>query len=119
MNLKPIKVGLLGMGTVGSGVFTVLKRNQEEIFRRAGRSIEIAMVADLDTTRAQAAAGPGVTVVADARAVIANPTPFPERYAFLLYGVLALGLGLYYIFLVLRLKRRQKVKKDPPRRIIL
>lgn len=73
MNLKPIKVGLLGMGTVGSGVFTVLKRNQEEIFRRAGRSIEIAMVADLDTARAQAAAGPGVTVVADARAVIANP----------------------------------------------
>ncbi len=73
MNLKPIKVGLLGMGTVGSGVFTVLKRNQEEIFRRAGRSIEIAMVADLDTTRAQAAAGAGVTVVADARAVIANP----------------------------------------------
>ncbi|MES2242609.1 MAG: homoserine dehydrogenase [Pseudomonadota bacterium] len=71
--MKPIKVGLLGMGTVGSGVFTVLKRNQEEIFRRAGRSIEIAMVADLDTTRAQAAAGPGVTVVADARAVIANP----------------------------------------------
>ncbi len=73
MNLKPIKVGLLGMGTVGSGVFTVLKRNQEEIFRRAGRSIEIAMVADLDTARAQAAAGVGVTVVADARAVIANP----------------------------------------------
>jgi homoserine dehydrogenase len=71
--LKPIKVGLLGMGTVGSGVFTVLKRNQEEIFRRAGRSIEISMVADLDTARAQAAAGAGVTVVADARAVIANP----------------------------------------------
>ena len=71
--LKPIKVGLLGMGTVGSGVFTVLKRNQEEIFRRAGRSIEIAMVADLDTARAKAAAGAGVTVVADARAVIANP----------------------------------------------
>jgi homoserine dehydrogenase len=71
--LKPIKVGLLGMGTVGSGVFTVLKRNQEEIFRRAGRSIEIAMVADLDTARAKAAAGAGVTVVADAREVIANP----------------------------------------------
>lgn len=61
------------MGTVGSGVFTVLKRNQEEIFRRAGRSIEIAMVADLDTARAQAAAGAGVEVVADARRVIANP----------------------------------------------
>ena len=61
------------MGTVGSGVFTVLKRNQEEIFRRAGRGIEIAMVADLDTARAQSAAGAGVEVVADARAVIANP----------------------------------------------
>ncbi len=73
-NLKPIKVGLLGMGTVGSGVFTVLKRNQEEIFRRAGRRIEIAVVADLDTTRAQAAAGAGVKVVADARAVIADPS---------------------------------------------
>jgi homoserine dehydrogenase len=71
--LKPIKIGLLGMGTVGSGVFTVLKRNQEEIFRRAGRSIEIAMVADLDTARAQAAAGAGVEVVADARRIIANP----------------------------------------------
>ncbi|RYG09602.1 MAG: homoserine dehydrogenase, partial [Burkholderiales bacterium] len=71
--MKPIKVGLLGMGTVGSGVFTVLKRNQEEIFRRAGRSIEIAMVADLDTTRAQAAAGAGITVVDDARKIIANP----------------------------------------------
>ncbi|MDP1942963.1 MAG: homoserine dehydrogenase [Polaromonas sp.] len=71
--MKPIKVGLLGMGTVGSGVFTVLKRNQEEIFRRAGRSIEIAMVADLDTARAQAAAGAGITVVDDARKIIANP----------------------------------------------
>jgi homoserine dehydrogenase len=71
--MKPIKVGLLGMGTVGSGVFTVLNRNQEEIFRRAGRGIEIAMVADLDTARAQAAAGAGITVVNDARKVIANP----------------------------------------------
>ncbi|MDP2817622.1 MAG: homoserine dehydrogenase [Polaromonas sp.] len=71
--MKPIKVGLLGMGVVGSGVFTVLRRNQEEIFRRAGRSIEIAMVADLDTARAQAAAGAGITVVDDARKVIAHP----------------------------------------------
>ena len=71
--MKPIKVGLLGMGTVGSGVFTVLNRNQEEILRRAGRGIEIAMVADLDTARAQAAAGAGITVVDDARKVIAHP----------------------------------------------
>lgn len=71
--MKPIQVGLLGIGTVGSGTFNVLKRNQEEIKRRAGRGIEIAMVADLDVARAQALVGPGVTVVNDARAVIANP----------------------------------------------
>ena len=47
----------MGIGTVGSGVFNVLKRNQSEIVRRAGRGIEIAMVADLDTARAQAAVG--------------------------------------------------------------
>ena len=72
-NLKPIQVGLLGIGTVGSGVFNVLQRNQGEIRRRAGRGIEISMVADLDTARAQAAVGACVQVVADARAVIANP----------------------------------------------
>ena len=71
--MKSIQVGLLGIGTVGSGVFNVLQRNQSEIVRRAGRGIEIAMVADLDTARAQAAVGPGVKVVDDARAVIANP----------------------------------------------
>ena len=71
--MKSIKVGLLGIGTVGGGVFNVLKRNHDEILRRAGIGIEIAMVADLDTTRAQSMVGPGVQVVADARAVIANP----------------------------------------------
>ena len=63
----------MGIGTVGSGVFSVLQRNQSEIVRRAGRGIEIAMVADLDTARAQAAVGPAVQVVSDARAVIADP----------------------------------------------
>ena len=71
--MKPIQVGLLGMGVVGSGTFTVLQRNQEEIMRRAGRGIEITMVADLDTARAQSLVGEGVEVVNDARAVIANP----------------------------------------------
>jgi homoserine dehydrogenase len=71
--MKPIQVGLLGIGTVGSGVFKVLQRNQEEIQRRAGRGIEVTMVADLDTARAQAVVGAGVKVVSDARAVIANP----------------------------------------------
>ena len=71
--MKSIQVGLLGIGTVGSGVFNVLQRNQSEIIRRAGRGIEITMVADLDTARAQAAVGPDVNVVTDASAVIANP----------------------------------------------
>ena len=71
--MKPIQVGLLGAGTVGTGTFKVLQRNQEEIKRRAGRGIEITMVADLDTARAKAVAGDGVQVVSDARAVIANP----------------------------------------------
>ena len=71
--MKPIQVGLLGIGTVGSGTFEVLKRNQEEIQRRAGRPIQITMVADLDTARAQAIVGSAVKVVNDARQVIANP----------------------------------------------
>ncbi|MGE4242499.1 homoserine dehydrogenase [Ramlibacter sp.] len=71
--MNPIKVGLLGIGTVGSGVFNVLKRNQEEIKRRAGRGIEIAVVADLDLERARAVVGEGVKVVKDAREVIADP----------------------------------------------
>ncbi|PUA99527.1 homoserine dehydrogenase [Acidovorax sp. 107] len=71
--MKPIQVGLLGIGTVGSGVFNVLQRNQDEISRRAGRGIEITMVADLDVERAKAVVGDGVQVVNDARAVIANP----------------------------------------------
>ena len=71
--MKPIQVGLLGIGTVGSGTFNVLQRNQEEIQRRAGRGIRITMVADLDTARAKAIVGTVAEVVNDARAVIANP----------------------------------------------
>ena len=71
--MKPIQVGLLGIGTVGSGTYNVLTRNQEEIQRRAGRGIEVTMVADLDTERARQVVGPQVKVVADAREVIANP----------------------------------------------
>ncbi|MEX8503773.1 MAG: homoserine dehydrogenase [Leptothrix ochracea] len=71
--MKPIQVGLLGIGTVGSGTFNVLTRNQEEIRRRAGRGIEITMVADLNVERAREIVGSSARVVADAREVIANP----------------------------------------------
>ena len=73
VDTKPIQVGLLGIGTVGSGTFKVLQRNQEEIRRRAGRGIEITMVADLDVERARSVVGDHAQVVADARQVIANP----------------------------------------------
>ncbi len=73
MTMNPIKVGLLGIGTVGGGTFQVLRRNQEEIRGRAGRGIEIAMVADLDVERARSIVGDACTVVGDAREVIANP----------------------------------------------
>jgi homoserine dehydrogenase len=71
--LKPVKVGLMGIGTVGGGTFTVLQRNQEEIRRRAGRGIEIAMVADLNTELAKTVVGDSAQIVSDARQIIANP----------------------------------------------
>jgi homoserine dehydrogenase len=71
--MKPIKVGLLGIGTVGAGTFEVLTRNQPDIARRAGRGIEIAMVADLNTERAQSIVQGRAEVVADAQLVIQNP----------------------------------------------
>src|SRR4051794_17939437 len=71
--MKPIQVGLLGIGTVGSGTFNVLQRNQEEIRRRAGRGIEIATVADLDTKRAESIVGGAARVVGDARQLIDDP----------------------------------------------
>ena len=72
--MKPIKVGLLGIGTVGGGTFNVLRRNQEEIRRRAGRAIEVVMVADLDTERAKQITGGSVEVVSDARRVVSDPS---------------------------------------------
>jgi len=70
----PIQVGLLGIGTVGSGTFKVLQRNQEEIQRRAGRAIRIASVADLDLARARSIVGDAAQVLDDARRVIADPS---------------------------------------------
>ena len=72
--MKPIQVGLLGIGTVGSGVFKVLQRNQSEIMRRAGRGIEIHTVAvRSNVERAKALVGNSTRVVADANQVVTNP----------------------------------------------
>lgn len=71
--MKPVKVGILGLGTVGSGTFNVLKRNQKEIRGRAGRGIEVAMVADRDVERARQIVGGDCEVVSDGNLVVNNP----------------------------------------------
>ena len=71
--MKPIHVGLLGIGTVGGGTFAVLRRNQEEIIRRAGRGIVIRMVADKDLGRAHKLVGDAADITDDAYQVVRNP----------------------------------------------
>lgn len=71
--MKPVKVGILGLGTVGSGTFNVLKRNQKEILGRAGRRIEVVMVADRDVERAQSIVREDCEVVADGYQLVNNP----------------------------------------------
>ena len=72
--MRPVHVGLLGLGTVGGGTFKVLQRNQEEIRRRAGRGIEIRKVAvrDLDKAR-RLVAGAGGGLTQDAFEVVRDP----------------------------------------------
>jgi homoserine dehydrogenase len=75
--MEPIKVGLLGFGTVGSGTFNVLRRNQEEISRRAGRGIEITRVAVRNPAKAQQVLGDALGTVAltsDFVAVVDDPS---------------------------------------------
>ncbi|HEY5896458.1 MAG TPA: homoserine dehydrogenase [Burkholderiales bacterium] len=68
--MRPIRVGLLGIGTVGSGTWEVLKRNADEIRRRAGRAITISVVADKDLARARKITQGKAKVVADAFQVV-------------------------------------------------
>jgi len=75
--MEAIKVGLLGFGTVGKGMWTVLSRNQEEIRRRAGRGIEVTHIAVRNPARALAAMGDdarsNVNVTSDFNAVVDDP----------------------------------------------
>jgi homoserine dehydrogenase len=71
--VKPINVGLLGIGTVGGGTWAVLARNREEISRRAGRDIRISVVADKETAKAKKLTGGKARVTADAFEAVRDP----------------------------------------------
>jgi homoserine dehydrogenase len=75
--MEPIKIGLLGFGTVGKGTYDVLKRNQEEIRRRAGRGIEITRIAVRDVAKARGglgATGASIPVDTDSEALVDDPS---------------------------------------------
>ncbi len=74
MSLPPLRVGLIGLGTVGAGTFKVLARNQAEIRRRAGRGIEITQIAVRNVAKAKALIGDAVPVHADARKLVTDPS---------------------------------------------
>jgi homoserine dehydrogenase len=73
--MKPLQVGLLGMGTVGMGTWKVLRRNEQEIARRAGRPIRITWIAErnLDVAREATRGVPDANLTNDARVVLAHP----------------------------------------------
>jgi homoserine dehydrogenase len=71
--IKPVNAGLLGIGTVGGGTYTVLTRNAAEIARRAGREIRIAAVADRNIEHARTIVGADVRLTSDAFEVVRDP----------------------------------------------
>ncbi|MBI3560489.1 MAG: homoserine dehydrogenase [Gammaproteobacteria bacterium] len=71
--MKPVKVGLLGLGTVGGGTVNVLKRNGKEIARRAGRGIEIAHACARELSKARICDTRGITLSVNAQEVVDNP----------------------------------------------
>ncbi|RYU59970.1 homoserine dehydrogenase [Methylolobus aquaticus] len=71
--MKPVKIGLLGLGTVGGGTVNVLRRNASEISRRAGREIQIARIATRNLARARICDTSGLEVTTDPHAVVDDP----------------------------------------------
>jgi homoserine dehydrogenase len=71
--LEPVKVGLLGLGTVGGGTVNVLKRNAEEITRRAGRGIVVTHAATRDISKQRICDTTGITLTTDPQDVVTDP----------------------------------------------
>ena len=72
-SMKSLKVGLLGIGTVGGGTYAVLTRNQEEISLRAGCKIEIVIVADRNLELAKKLTNGQIEVTDDVMSVVTDP----------------------------------------------
>ena len=71
--MNPVKVGLLGLGTVGGGTANVLSRNADEITRRAGRQIQITHAAAKHYDPSAIAGLENIEITDDAFAVVDNP----------------------------------------------
>ena len=71
--MQPVKIGILGLGTVGCGTVTVLARNHEEIARRAGREMRIVQASARDLKKKRPCATGDIQLVEDARTVVRNP----------------------------------------------
>jgi homoserine dehydrogenase len=69
----PVKVGLIGFGTIGSGVLRVLRGHRADITRRVGRPIDITVIADLDTKTDRGVPVAPARLITDARALIHDP----------------------------------------------
>ena len=71
--MKPVKIGILGLGTVGCGTVSVLARNGQEIARRAGREIKIVQASARDLKKKRPCPIDGITLVQDPREIVRNP----------------------------------------------
>jgi len=71
--LKPIKVGVLGLGTVGGGTVNVLKRNAEEIARRAGREILVSRASARNLGLRRICDTNGIALTADPFEIVNDP----------------------------------------------
>ncbi len=71
--MNPVKIGLLGLGTVGCGTVNVLMRNGEEISRRAGRGIQVTQAAARDISRARGCDVNEITLTSNPEEIVTNP----------------------------------------------
>lgn len=71
--MKPVRIGILGLGTVGSGTVNVLSRNGKEIARRAGREIQVIQAAVRDASKKRDCPADDIEITGDPKAIVNNP----------------------------------------------